>query len=75
MAVAQASLPVERKFHSLEGCATMHYLIVDLLFANPILAVTQASCLGTQLSILQAETSALSFIGAVHFFVARAFCV
>jgi len=53
----------------------MHYLIVDLLIANLILAVTQASCLGTQLSILQAEASALSFIEAVHFFVARAFCV
>jgi hypothetical protein len=53
----------------------MHYLIVDLPIANPILAATWASCLGSQLSILQAEASAPSFIEAGHFFVAQAACL
>jgi hypothetical protein len=39
----------------------MHYLIVDLPIANPIFAATWASCLGTQLSILQAKASASVF--------------
>src|SRR6266404_5856345 len=74
VAVAQASCLWNGKSHSLEGCSTMHYLIVDLLIATQYWRQPRhvASALSYRFFMLKPPPV---FIEIVHFVVAQAACL